>query len=81
MSTDGWTTVTAADDVTEEILKAAESIFDGWYANEPRIDWEDFVDRLDGIPLDNGTQLDLDGNLMSPAIQKIQKHIRTYHNS
>lgn len=81
MSTDGWTTVTAADDVTEEILKAAESIFDGWYANEPRIDWEDFLDRLDGIPLDNGTQLDLDGNLMSPAIQKIQKHIRTYRDS
>lgn len=81
MSGDGWTTVTAAEDVTEEILNAAESIFDGWYADEPRIDWEDFLDRLEGIPLDNGTRLDLGRDMMSPAIKAIQKHIRAYRNS
>lgn len=81
MSEVQYTTVVGADDVTEEILDAAESIFDGWYADEPRIDWEDFLDRLDGIPLENGTRLDLTSDMMAPAVKAIKAHIRKYRNS
>lgn len=73
--------VEESEDVTVEILDAAESIFDGWYADEPRIDWEDFLDRLDGIPLEDGSTVDLSGDMMSPAIKVIKSHIRKYRNS
>ena len=32
---------TAAD--TDEIREVIESVYDGWYANESRIDWTDFL--------------------------------------
>jgi hypothetical protein len=73
-----FTTVTSITDVTDEIKSAAESIYDGWYANVPQIDWYDFIDRLDGIPLIDGTTLDLGNNMQSPAILVIIKHIRKY---
>ena len=31
---------------SEDLLAAAESVYDGWYADAGRIDWEDFLDRL-----------------------------------
>lgn len=73
-----YTSVTTAEQVTEEIKKAAEDIYDGWYANEPRIDWDDFLDRLDGVPLEDGTQLDLGNSVVSPAVKKIKTHINAY---
>lgn len=75
---DKWTTVTTADQVTPEILEAAENIYDGWWANEPRIDWQDFLDRLDGAPLNDGSRLNLGDDMASPAITKIKAHIRAY---
>lgn len=77
----GYTTIKAAGDVTPEILEAAEHIFDGWYAEESRVDWEDFLDRLDGIPLNDGTTLDIGADVLSPAIKAIKAHIRKYRNS
>jgi hypothetical protein len=76
-----YTSPISAADVTEEILEAAEAIYDGWFADEQRIDWENFFDRLDGIPLDDGTVLDLGMDTMSPAIKAIKSHIRTYAKS
>jgi hypothetical protein len=73
-----YTTVTTEADLTSEILEAAEGIFDGWYADETRIDWEDFLDRLDGIPLNDGTTLDLGDSVVSPAVKAIKAHIRRY---
>lgn len=55
------------------ILKAAEEIFDGWYAEQARIDWDDFLHRLE-----QHTDIDLGSNMMSPAIRKIQSHVRAY---
>ncbi|GGM27585.1 hypothetical protein GCM10011608_10500 [Micromonospora sonchi] len=75
---DKWTTVTEADQVTEEILNIAESIFDGWYADSSRIDWDDFLERMEKIPLDDDTTLDLGSDMGSPAIKKIKAHIRNY---
>jgi hypothetical protein len=70
--------VTSSDDVTFEILEAAQDIYDGWYNDVSVIDWEDFIDRLDGTSLEDGTKLDLGDDLLSPAIKSIKRHIRKY---
>lgn len=73
-----YTAVRVASDLTPEILGAAEHVFDGWYADEARIDWEDFVDRLDGMTLEDGTKLDMGESLVSPGVKAIKAHIRQY---
>jgi hypothetical protein len=74
-----WVTVTKAEEVTPDILEAAESIFDGWYADEARIDWTDLLDRLEGAEyVDLGGRLDLGDSMSSPAVLKIKAHIRAY---
>lgn len=65
-------------DVTDEILDAAESIFDGWFADGVRIDWHDFLDRLERVTLEDGSGLDLGGDMLSPAILRIKRHIAAY---
>lgn len=73
---DVYTTITAAEDVTDEVMDAARSVVDGWYAADDRIDWEDVWERLDGTELDNGTKIDMGNSLISPAIDLIKKRIR-----
>ncbi len=63
------------EDVTPEILEAAEDIEQGWY-QDVRIDWEDFWDRLDGSILDDGRVLDLGSDLDSVPLRTIKAHIR-----
>lgn len=70
--------VTTTTDLTDEILHAAEYVYDGWYADAPRIDWLEFMDRLDGTPLADGSTLDLGGTMHSPAILAIIEHINEY---
>lgn len=76
-----YTTVTEASQVTEEILAAAEEVYNGWYTNGTKIDWEEFIDRIDGSPLDDGTTLDLGDSPLSPAINKIKQHVQAYAKS
>lgn len=73
-----WTSVVREEDLTEEILGAAEAIYDGWYSHEPRVDWHDFLDRLDGAVLSDGTRLDLGNDMMSSAVRAVKKHITRY---
>ena len=54
-----------ADAIREDI----ESVYDGWFA-EGAIDWEDFLDRLEGSTYDLGESLD------SPAIPRIKAIVR-----
>ena len=69
--------ITTREDVTEEILQVAEDILDGWFSDVTRIDWDDFLDRLDGTHLDGheNRELDLGYEQDSPAIRKIKAHI------
>ena len=61
-----------AADVTEEILEKAADVYDGWFASDERIDWEDFIDRLcKWLPDD----MDID-EYDNPAVRKIKRHIR-----
>jgi len=54
-----------ADSIREDI----ESTFDGWFSEGP-IDWEDFLDRLEGRTYDLGESMD------SPAIRRIKAIVR-----
>lgn len=72
---------TYTTEITPEVLTAAESIYDGWFADAAQIDWENFLDRLDGIELDDGTRLDLGNDLLAPPIKAIKAHIKRYRAS
>jgi hypothetical protein len=69
-----YTTIINAEDVTPAFLEACEQVYDGFYANEPRIDWEGFLDRLEKWGYDMGSSIE------SPAITIIKKHIRKHKN-
>lgn len=68
--------IRSAADVDEAMLADAGEVFDGWWANESRIDWEAFIDRLSdhyGAHAQPPYEfLDYD----SPAVRKIQRHVR-----
>lgn len=59
-------TAADADSIREDI----EQVFDGWYADADRIDWHDFIDRLEGH--DN----DLGSDMLSPAIKRIKAIVK-----
>lgn len=64
---------TPENEIDEPALtEAAESIVDGWYA-EGRIDWTDFLERLEAT-----ADVDLGCDADSPMIRRIKKHVRDY---
>lgn len=56
-----------------ELTQAAEEIFNGWHSNEKRINWSDFLDRVEAQ-----TGQDLGSDMNSPLIKEIKAHIRAY---
>jgi len=67
--------VEKAEDVTPQFLEVCEQVYDGFYANDDRIEWEGFLDRLERWGYDMGSSME------SPAIKAIKKHIRKHKNS
>ena len=60
------------EDVTPECLTAAEEVFEGFFDSDGEpIDWTSFLDRLEAWGY-CANELD------SPAIRKIQRHIRKF---
>jgi hypothetical protein len=57
---------------TEGLLAAAESVFDGWYADQARIDWDDFIDRLEALGFDMGD------SMLGPDVLAVKRHITRY---
>lgn len=57
----------------DDLLVAAEGIYDGWYAGASRVDWEDFLFRLE-----DQTGFELGDSMDSPLIRKIKRHIAAY---
>ena len=65
-------TIRTQEELTEDVLMVIETIFDGYYADEPRIDWYAFLDRVESMGLyDFGSEMD------SPIIKAIKKYVRT----
>ena len=42
-----WTVVQTAEQVTPKVLESVEEIFDGYFADEEKIDWHEFLQRLE----------------------------------
>lgn len=55
-----------------ELLAAAESVFDGWYSDQDRIDWVEFIDRVESMGFDMGD------SMLSPDVLAIKRHISRY---
>lgn len=56
---------TAAD--ADVIRDDIEQVYDGWYAQASRVDWVDFLDRLEGMGHDLGD------SMVSPAVNRIKR--------
>lgn len=67
--------VIEAADVTPEVMAIVEDIEEGWFNDTP-IDWDDFIDRLDGSELADGSVIDMGPSMASGAIREIKKRIR-----
>jgi hypothetical protein len=62
-----------AQDVSDEILKSAESCYETYFSWQERIDWEEFIDRFEKSYLPEDIEIpDYD----NAAVRKIQRHIR-----
>lgn len=72
-----YTTVTTADEVTDEMLAEAVRLADNFYPGA-RIDWDDLADRLDGMDLTDGSTLDLVGG---DAIECVRRHVTAVRRS
>ena len=71
------TEVVQAADVTDEILAIASAMEDAWFRNDVWIDWRSFFDDLDGSMIPSTQrELDLGDDYDSPAMNRIQRHIR-----
>jgi len=73
-----WVICSASNEVTQEILEVAEEIYDGWFSDGERIDWEYFFDRIEGTFLNDDTRLSLGNEYGLPSQEKIKRHIREY---
>jgi|688.fasta_scaffold151575_6 hypothetical protein len=62
-----------AEQVTPDVLRFAEDIYEGWFSNDDQIDWEPFWDRLEkyGFAV---------ASLDCGATRKIQRHIRKFRS-
>jgi len=60
-------------DVTEDILRLAEIVYDGAFKDKPSISWSTFMDLLEANAL-----IDLGPDSLSPAMRRIQNHVNTY---
>lgn len=59
--------------LTDDLKTMAEDIFDGWYADEYRIDWDNFIDRLESY-----SNIDFGSDMTSPLIEAVKRHVRAY---
>lgn len=64
-----WREIRTTEDA-DSIRDVVESILDGWYPDGSRIDWGDFIDRVEG------SDLDLGDDMTSPAIKRIRAIVR-----
>jgi hypothetical protein len=57
----------------ELVFKRAEEVYDGWFAGEPRVDWDNFLDKLEDY-----AGIDLGEDMLSPNIKAIKRHVANY---
>lgn len=63
--------INTPEQLTEDVLAIIETVYDGWFADEPRIDWFAFLDRVERLGLYN-----LGSDMDSPVVKAIKKYVR-----
>lgn len=71
--------VFSAADVTDEILGLARALEDEWFSRDQWIDWSSFFGDLNcAVIPSSGRELDVRIEPGSPAMDRIQRHIRRH---
>lgn len=68
----GIRTLHTAEDA-DAVREAIETVYDGWYADAARVDWESFYDRLET----HGAFMPEYGNAADRRVRAIVKQIRS----
>lgn len=58
--------------LSDVLVAAVESVYDSWWAGRARIDWHDFLDRVEDM-----ADVDLGDDMLSPTIKAIKVYVRT----
>jgi hypothetical protein len=74
---DAWTEPEAAADLTDEILAAMRESLE-WQDNQPRVDWDQVWDRMEGTRLADGTRLSLPTDTSSPVYRRLMAEGRKW---
>jgi hypothetical protein len=76
LMSDSYRDIKAPSDITEDVRDTIETVFDGYYADEPRIDWHAFLDKVESMGLYNfGSDMD------SPVVKEIKKIVKQLRNA
>lgn len=68
--------ILAPSDITDDVRDVIETVFDGYYADEPRINWHEFLDRVERYALVNfGSDMD------TPVIKAVKKIVKQLRNA
>ncbi|MEU5577787.1 hypothetical protein ABZ791_10740 [Streptomyces huasconensis] len=67
----------SADEVTEEMVLLALELADSFYMGS-QIDWDDLLYRLDGTELEDGRELWMPQEMLSPAIRALKRRVNAY---
>jgi isocitrate dehydrogenase len=71
MSAEIYRPINTPEELTEDVLMIIETIYEGYYADEKRIDWFTFLDRVERMGLYNlGSEMD------SSVVKAIKKYVR-----
>jgi hypothetical protein len=66
-----FTKINTPADITQDVIDVIETIHEGYYEDEPRIDWHRFLERVEIY-----AGVDLGSNMDSPAIKHIKKIVK-----
>lgn len=62
-------------EVTPQLADIVELVYEGWWEDEPRIDWHAFLDRVESFGFDLGSDME------SKVIKDIKKQVKRLRNS
>jgi hypothetical protein len=65
-------TINTPAEITEDVVEAIETAYEGWFADEVRINWSDLLDRVELL-----AQVNLGSDMDSAVIKQVKKIVKT----
>jgi len=69
--TDTYRPIRTVEDITEDVVSVIETVYDGYYADEPRIDWYRFLERVETMGF-----YDLGSDMDSVVVKRVKKIVK-----